>query len=581
VQNQIVANCCKRAQLMIYQPLNGTFTTDLGSANPNEITIILTHGWIPLRPLTGILTPAIPIFPTYGVTDWPTTMAAKLYAQYPNANIMAWDWKNAAESSLSNPGMAGSQTPQQGIALGGELQSALGVNYSKKIHFIGHSFGTLVNSYAANYLQGASFAFEPVSPTPWPAANMQLTLFDEVEIGASIDFNLNSCDIQTWINLAAGVLNVNNNLFAASSYYHPLPNSFAWADTYVSEVGLLHANAANVILSTGSPASSPNPFQWFFDLGAFHGYPMTWYSGSIVDPSQSLMGFEWSFEEGGFAQAPPLGSVYWQVPGSPPYSLTPISWSVGNNVIVQRLQGYSGGLAGAVGSIIGINNAPIVGSLLASGAVDGQAQWNSCVAGINTLNFNTTAAPQLKIHPLGASPKDKNGSNNVPAYAWMELAVPANAFSLSFNYIVQGGWQSDSLAAAFNGTNVLLIAGSEIQTNVLFGSGSIDVSAYAGQTNEFFIGIVGGTSTNAQLSVENLAFAISSPPSLQAQAPGNNFILTWPHSVASFNLQTTTNLAAANSWTTLTNLPAIVNLQNTLTNPITGNQVFYRLIRSQ
>jgi hypothetical protein len=46
-------------------------------------------------------------------------------------------------------------------------------------------------------------------------------------------------------------------------------------------------------------------------------------------------------------------------------------------------------------------------------------------------------------------------------------------------------------------------------------------------------------------------------------------------------LQTTTNLADPNSWTTLTNVPAIVNLQNTITNSISGSQGFYRLIQSQ
>ncbi|MGO8838302.1 MAG: hypothetical protein ACLQAH_12120 [Limisphaerales bacterium] len=121
------------------------------------------------------------------------------------------------------------------------------------------------------------------------------------------------------------------------------------------------------------------------------------------------------------------------------------------------------------------------------------------------------------------------------------------------------------------------IAGNTIQTNVTFSSGSIDVSDFAGQTNEFFIGIVGGTSTNAQLTVENLAFSISTPPSLQAQMSGGNSMLSWPMSAQNFSLQTTTNLADPNSWLTLTNVPAIVNLQNAVTNPISDAMRFYRL----
>ncbi len=166
-------------------------------------------------------------------------------------------------------------------------------------------------------------------------------------------------------------------------------------------------------------------------------------------------------------------------------------------------------------------------------------------------------------------------------YAWMPVIIPANAVSMSFNYIIQGDWQSDSFAAALNGTNVLLIAGNTIQPDVTFSSGSIDVSAYAGQTNEFFIGIVGGTSTNAELTVENLAFSIALPLLLQAQASETNCVLSWPMSALNFSLQTTTNLADPSSWVTLTNVPAIVNLQNTVTNPVTGSQGFYRLIQVQ
>jgi hypothetical protein len=204
----------------------------------------------------------------------------------------------------------------------------------------------------------------------------------------------------------------------------------------------------------------------------------------------------------------------------------------------------------------------------------------------NTPDFNTiinlastpapSATPEFRAHPLG-EPAGSESSTNVPAYAWMQLIVPPNAISLSFDYIIQGDWQNDSLAAAFNGTNVLSLPGSQIETNILFSSGSIDVSAFAGQTNEFFIGIVGGTSTNAQLTVENLAFSVSLPPSLQAQVSSGNLMLSWPMSAQNFSLQTTTNLADPNSWVTLTNVPAIVNLQNAVTNPVVESQRFYRL----
>jgi hypothetical protein len=152
---------------------------------------------------------------------------------------------------------------------------------------------------------------------------------------------------------------------------------------------------------------------------------------------------------------------------------------------------------------------------------------------------------------------------------------------MSFDYRIQGDWASDSLAAALNGTNVLSIPGGEIQTNLTFSSGAIDVSAFSGQTNELFIGILGTTSTNAQLTVENLTFSIASAPSLQAQASGDSLTVSWPMSAENFMLQATTNLADPSSWGVLTNVPVIVNLQNAVTNLIPGGVGFFRLIKTQ
>jgi hypothetical protein len=183
------------------------------------------------------------------------------------------------------------------------------------------------------------------------------------------------------------------------------------------------------------------------------------------------------------------------------------------------------------------------------------------------------------VRPLGPTPKDASGITNVPAYAWMSLAIPANAVSMSFNYKIQGDWNDDALAAALNGTNVLLLAGSQIETNVMFDSGPIDVTTYAGQTNEFFVGIVGGTSTNAQLTILNLAFYIAPPPSLNVEANGSDLRVSWPLAAQNFGLKSTTNPAGASFWTAVTNIPTVVDLQNAVTNPIVGDRQFYRLKR--
>jgi hypothetical protein len=64
---------------------------------------------------------------------------------------------------------------------------------------------------------------------------------------------------------------------------------------------------------------------------------------------------------------------------------------------------------------------------------------------------------------------------------------------------------------------------------------------------------------------------------LQAQISGSSFVLSWPASGQNVTLQTTTNLTEANSWTTVTNLPAVINQRNVVTNGMSDRMRFYRL----
>ena len=61
---------------------------------------------------------------------------------------------------------------------------------------------------------------------------------------------------------------------------------------------------------------------------------------------------------------------------------------------------------------------------------------------------------------------------------------------------------------------------------------------------------------------------------------GTNVILAWPTNAAGFNLQSTTNLVLPAVWTNVAPGQVVVNGQNTVTNPISSIQKFYRLISS-
>jgi hypothetical protein len=218
------------------------------------------------------------------------------------------------------------------------------------------------------------------------------------------------------------------------------------------------------------------------------------------------------------------------------------------------------------------------------GAVIGQSLYAGLHSGWNTVvNLETSVGDALPFissspRPLGGSPSGASVTN-VPAYAWIPITVPSNAVSLSFDFLLQGNGQSDSFAVALNGTNVMSLETAFIQTNVTLSSGLVDVSQYAGRSAELFLGIIGGTSTNAAVTASNFQFYVTLPPALQAQLSGNNLVLMWPLSAVSYTLEATDNLATTNSWTSVTNAPAVVNSQNAVTNGIPGGSRFYRLRR--
>jgi hypothetical protein len=72
-----------------------------------------------------------------------------------------------------------------------------------------------------------------------------------------------------------------------------------------------------------------------------------------------------------------------------------------------------------------------------------------------------------------------------------------------------------------------------------------------------------------------LAPAIYTPP-LSLAPFGDFVVLTWPTNIAGLNLKSAANLTGA-AWNVVTPVPVIVNGLNTVTNPITGGQKFFRL----
>src|SRR5258708_22399117 len=117
-----------------------------------------------------------------------------------------------------------------------------------------------------------------------------MTLFDEAEVGTGITTLFQGLDT---------IAGRNGNPFYPKQWHeHPLPKQFRWADNCVAAVGMLHSEAANVILTNKFPSEAPSPESWIGKLAKFHGYPIVWYEETI-QTNVSAIGFLWSFEHGG------------------------------------------------------------------------------------------------------------------------------------------------------------------------------------------------------------------------------------------------------------------------------------------
>jgi uncharacterized repeat protein (TIGR03803 family) len=93
-----------------------------------------------------------------------------------------------------------------------------------------------------------------------------------------------------------------------------------------------------------------------------------------------------------------------------------------------------------------------------------------------------------------------------------------------------------------------------------------------------------GTAAGGGSSGNGTVFSLSFRPQLTITPSGPNVILSWPTNVAGFDytgytLQSTTNLVSPAVWSTNSPAPIVIAGQNTVTNPITGAQKFYRLVQ--
>ncbi|MGB5925584.1 MAG: hypothetical protein WBH01_05760 [Dehalococcoidia bacterium] len=419
---------------------------NLSSIDPNKPTIVLAHGWNP--DYVGLVASngKVPA----SVCEVGGHLLEHGYGD--TANVIWWNWLDEAKSK--SPVGPSKEAYRQGARLADALYMALGANYDHEIHFIGHSLGARVNKVAIDDLQSA-----------YDWRNFHVTILDAAEIG----------DLAREAN--------------------PIPNRAAWIDNYVTAFGDLHDEAVNVILRQKMPISiDPELVGTIQGLAASHSFSYEWYACSIAsfdttdgckpdpDPELNLMGHQWSFEARGLNGSPGPGSFYVQTLGASDSILNVEGITPGEASVI---------MAGRTALLIGQSG------LIILGAIQKPIEFVGEVVG-DTVEVVVEGVVKKVFRAIL-----KEGSS---AYMWIPIEIPGDASYMSFEFVFSDNGDGDYLTAGINELQVFAFEGTLFSGSDFVGSGYLDVSDWAGQEVELFVGLNSVGEPNAEVIVQDFRF---------------------------------------------------------------------------
>lgn len=187
-----------------------------GTFDENAATIVITHGWQPSQSyddpdfnFSSVVTPE-------GQLNVESAIIQRLHDVYgggstpKKVNIVLFEWAGAyTGGEIGNDGVfigtgsvqARNNADYAGVLLGAALESTFGSNYDQDVHFIGHSYGTVVNTLATRYLdvhsplssaRNVQFTIldaptNPFAYDPWLAPNLYSGYFD-INLSSQVDY---------------------------------------------------------------------------------------------------------------------------------------------------------------------------------------------------------------------------------------------------------------------------------------------------------------------------------------------------------------------------------------------------------
>jgi hypothetical protein len=238
-----------------------------------------------------------------------------------------------------------------------------------------------------------------------------------------------------------------------------------------------------------------------------------------------------------------------------------------------------------------LNNCTVTGnSARGSGSGVSGGTLNNCIIYFNAASRGVNYDPAFTtLNSCCTTPLPTNGVGNITADS---LFVDTN------------GWANLRLqptSPCINaGNNASTPAGPDLDGNPRIVGGTVDIGAYEYQTPVSQISyawlqqyglFAAGSADNADpdgdgvdnyhewLAGTDPTNRYSSPAQLAILPSGTDVMLTWSTNAVGFTLQSTTNLASPSAWATNSPASVIIGGQNMVTNPISGSQQFYRLVK--
>ena len=211
---------------------------------------------------------------------------------------------------------------------------------------------------------------------------------------------------------------------------------------------------------------------------------------------------------------------------------------------------------------------PLAGLVFSNNTLYGTARLGGSSGNGTVFAVNTNGTAFRVLHTFSGG---SNGAN--PSAC---LILSGNILYGTANY----GGNSGVFAVNINGTGFTNLHSFATLSGGYYGTNSDGAFLYAGliSSGSTLYGTAAGGGTFGNGTVLSLSFA----PQLTIARSGTTVILSWPTNVAGFDytgyvLQSTTNAVSPSIWSTNSPAPVVIAGQNTVTDPVTGGQHFYRL----